>query len=89
MFMRQILSKNHNAEADRINTPNVTVPPTHTLAGCDPDETKSLLMDTLSSTKTLEFATSKYSKCLSSKLEFKLSPILICVNFVIILPDLC
>ena len=84
------MQTNCNAKADQTtNTSNVTTPSTRTgtLSGRDPDETESSLTDTLAVAETLEVATSKYSKRLSGK--FKFFPVLICVNFVSILPDIC
>ena len=81
------ISTNRNAEADRTNTSNVTMAPTHTLSGRDPNETEFSLEDTLGVAETSKLAPSKYSKRASGK--FKFSPILICVNIVSILPNLC
>ena len=81
MFLLQFLPTNRNAEADQTTyTSNVSLAPTHTFAGRDPDETESSLTDALG------IAENYRSKRPSSK--FKFSPILICVNFVSILPDL-
>ena len=88
MSLRQGLPTNRNAEADRTTyTSNVTTTPTHNLSGRDPNETRSSLTDTLDIAEASEVTTTKYSKRSSGK--FKFSPILICMNFVSILPDLC
>ena len=81
--LRQVFPTKRNAEADRTTTytSNVTSAPTHTLTGRDPDETE------FSPTDALAVAENCSSKRPSSK--FKFSLILICVNFVSILPDLC
>ena len=83
-------------------TSNVTTAPTHrmtarnvsvpVLSGRDsvmvPDETRSSLTDILGVAETSEVATPRYSKRPSG--NFKFSPsLLICMNFVSILSDLC
>ena len=70
-------------------TSNVTTAPTRTLSGRDPDETESSLTDTFKVAETSEVATPKYRYSKRPFGKFKFSPILICVNFVSILPDLC
>ena len=98
MSLRRFLSTNHSTEADQsyledgrqpAYSSNVTTALSHTLSGRDSvnNETKSTLTDTLGVAETSEVATPKYSKCQSGK--FKFSPLLICVNFVSLLPDLC
>ena len=75
MAQRRFLSTNQKPEA------------THTLPGRDsvrPPETS--LTRTLSVAETSEMATPSYSKRPFGKIKF---PLLICVNFVSILQDLC
>ena len=87
MTERRVLPTNRNAEADRTtNTSNVTTTPTHTLTGRDPE---SSLTDIFNIAETSEVATPKYRYSKRPFGKFKFSPILICVNFVSILPDLC
>jgi hypothetical protein len=73
-------NRNADRDADKSSL-NVTTIPTHTLPGSDtvrpPEKTKS----------SLKLADPNYSKRPSEK--SKDSPLLICVNFVSILPDLC
>ena len=78
-------------ENDRTPYTNVTTAPTHTLSGRDSvsNETKSLLMDTLGVAETSKVATPNYSKRPFTSGKFKLYHLLIWVNFVSILPNLC
>ena len=61
----------------------------HAPSGHDPNKTGSSLMDTLIITETAEVlvATPDHSKCPSVNSSFP--PLIICVNFVSILLDLC
>ena len=103
MSLRRSLSSNRNAEADAADhlqsslendrlptyTSNVITAQTHTLPGRDfvslsPPE--SSLTRTLGAAETFAITTPNYSKRPYGKFNF---PLLICVNFDSILPDLC
>ena len=87
MTLRQVLPTNRNARTTYSS--NVTTAPTYILSGRDPEETKPSLTDTLNVAEPSEVATPKYRYSKRQSGKFKFSSILICVNFVSILPDLC
>ena len=101
MSLRQFFTPFPKAEADRspleddkapTYTSNVTTAGhPHTLSGHDsirlPDKSESSLTDTLALAETSEVATPTYSKRPSDKFKFY-PPLLICMNFVSILPGL-
>ena len=96
MSLRRFLSTNRNAEADQSllgsdeppsYTSNITTAPPHTLPGRDsvrPSESSH--SGTLGVAETSQISTPNYSKRPSGKFKFSL---LICVNFVSVLSDLC
>ena len=85
MSLRQMFSPSTSNRKAKAHTSNVTTAPTHNLPGSDsarlPDETESSLSDTLGNEN------SSYSTHPSG--NFKVYPLLICVNFYSILPDVC